>query len=64
MLRSFSKALVAKPGTIVQTDLDRRTWPLKGWDYEFDIVDAQGHKWKVEIDGKTGEPGRIVRDYF
>lgn len=59
-----AKALAAKPGRIVETDLDRRAWPLKGWDYEFDIVDAQGQKWEVEIDAKTGEPGRIVRDYF
>ena len=58
------KALAAKPGTIVETDLDRRLWPLSGWDYEFDIVDAQGAKWEVEIDAKTGEPRRVIRDYF
>lgn len=58
------KALAAKPGTIVETDLDRRLWPLAGWDYEFDIVDAQGQKWEVEIDAKTGEPRRMMRDYF
>jgi len=58
------KALQAKPGTIVETDLDRRMWPLAGWDYEFDIVDAQGLKWEVEVDGKTGESRRVMRDYF
>lgn len=58
------KALAVKQGTIVETDLDRRTWPLSGWDYEFDIVDAQGAKWEVEIDAKTGESRRVMRDYF
>ncbi len=58
------KALAAKAGTIVEADLDRRLWPLEGWDYEFDIVDAQGQKWEVEIDAKTGESRRILRDYF
>ncbi len=58
------KALAAKPGTIVDTDLDQRRWPSAGWDYEFDIVDAQGQKWEVEIDAKTGEPRKVMRDYF
>jgi uncharacterized membrane protein YkoI len=58
------KALAVKAGTIVEADLDRRLWPLAGWDYEFDIVDAQGQKWEVEIDAKTGESRRVLRDYF
>lgn len=58
-----AEALAAKPGRIVETDLDRRAWPLKGWDYEFAIVDTQGHKWEVEIDAKTGVHGRIVWDF-
>jgi uncharacterized membrane protein YkoI len=58
------KALAVKQGTIVETDLDQRRWPMAGWDYEFDIVDAQGAKWEVEIDAKTGESRRVMRDYF
>jgi uncharacterized membrane protein YkoI len=58
------KALQVKAGTIVSTDLDERKWPVAGWDYEFDIIDAQGKKWEVEIDAKTGESRKVSRDYF
>ena len=36
-----SKALAAKPGTIIDADLDDREW-TSGWDYEFEIIDAAG----------------------
>ena len=58
------KALQVKPGKIVEIDLDERKWPVAGWDYEFDIVDAQGLKWEVEIDAITGESRKVNRDYF
>jgi uncharacterized membrane protein YkoI len=58
------KALQVKAGTIVETDLDERKWPVAVCDYEFDIVDAQGQKWEVEIDAQTGESRKVTRDYF
>src|SRR5690606_35850224 len=36
-----SKALAAKPGTIIDIDLDDREW-TSGWDYEFEIIDTAG----------------------
>lgn len=59
-----SRALAAKPGTIVDADLDDRNWPNKGWDYEFEIIDAAGVEWEVDIDAKTGEVRRVSKDWF
>jgi uncharacterized membrane protein YkoI len=58
-----SKALAAKPGTVIDVDLDDREW-TKGWDYEFEIVDAEGVEWEVDIDAKTGEVRRVRKDWF
>lgn len=57
------KALAAKPGSIIDADLDDRAWP-QGWDYEFEIIDADGKEWEVNIDAKTGETRKVSRDWF
>lgn len=58
-----AKALAAKPGVITDADLDDRDFG-KGWDYEFEIVDADGKEWDVYIDAKTGEARKVKRDWF
>jgi uncharacterized membrane protein YkoI len=57
------KALAAKPGTIIEVELDDRSWP-QGWDYEFEIIDANGKEWDVDIDAKTGEVRKVKADWF
>lgn len=57
------KALAAKPGVVTDADLDDRDFG-KGWDYEFEIVDADGKEWEVDIDAKTGAVGKVRRDWF
>lgn len=58
-----AKALAAKPGTIIEVELDDRKWP-QGWDYEFEIIDANGKEWDVDIDAKTGEVRKVKADWF
>ncbi len=58
-----SKALLAKPGVIEDVELENRTFK-KGWDYEFEILDADGTEWEVLIDAKTGKVNNISRDWF
>lgn len=58
-----NKALEAKPGVIEDADLEDRSFG-KGWDYEFEIVDADGYEWEVYIDAKTGEVRKIEKDWF
>ncbi len=57
------KALAAKPGTVIEAELDDRSWP-QGWDYEFEIIDANGKEWDVDIDAKTGEVRKVDADWF
>lgn len=57
------KALAAKPGVVKDADLENRKLS-KGWDYEFEIVDADGAEWEVNVDAKTGKVGGINRDWF
>jgi uncharacterized membrane protein YkoI len=58
-----SKALAAKPGVVKEVELERRK--LKsGWDYEVEIVDANGAEWEVYIDAKTGKVNSVNRDWF
>jgi len=57
------KALAAKPGTVIEVELDDRSWP-RGWDYEFEIIDADGKEWDVDIDAKTGEVRKVKADWF
>jgi uncharacterized membrane protein YkoI len=61
--QATEKALQAKPGTVIEVELDKRTWP-QGWDYEFEIVDSEGKKWDVDIDAKTGEARKVRQDWF
>jgi uncharacterized membrane protein YkoI len=58
-----AKALVAKPGVVTDAELDDRDFS-KGWDYEFEIVDAEAIEWEVNIDAKTGEVHKVQRDWF
>lgn len=58
-----SKALAAKPGVVKEAELENRKFG-KGWDYEFEIVDADGHEWDVNIDAKTGAVSGTSRDWF
>jgi uncharacterized membrane protein YkoI len=61
--QATEKALAAKPGVVVEAELDDRDFG-KGWDYEFEIVDADGREWDVKVDAKTGEVRRVWRDWF
>ena len=58
-----AKALAAKPGVVKEVGLEGRKFS-KGWDYEFEIVDANGQEWEVNIDAKTGAVGSVRRDWF
>jgi len=58
-----AKALAAKPGTVIEVELDDRKWP-QGWDYEFEIIDANGKEWDVDIDAKTSEVRKVKADWF
>lgn len=58
-----AKALAAKPGTVIEVELDDRKWP-QGWDYEFEIIDANGKEWDVDVDAKTGEVRKVKADWF
>lgn len=57
------KALAAKPGIVTDAELDDRDFG-KGWDYEFEIADADGREWDVRVDAKSGEVRRVRRDWF
>lgn len=59
--QAMQKALAAKPGTIVDADIDRK---FRKHYYEVEIVDAQGVEWEVDIDAKTGEVRKIKKDWF
>ncbi|HSI45874.1 MAG TPA: PepSY domain-containing protein [Methylophilus sp.] len=58
-----SKALAAKPGVVKEVELERRKFK-SGWDYEVEIVDANGAEWEVYIDAKTGKVNSVNRDWF
>ncbi|MEO7343548.1 MAG: PepSY domain-containing protein [Methylotenera sp.] len=58
-----AKALAAKAGVVKDAELENRKFG-KGWDYEFEIVDAEGHEWDVYIDAKTGAVSNVKRDWF
>ena len=58
-----AKALAAKPGVVTDAELDDRDLG-KGWDYEFEIHDADGHEWEVYVDAKSGEVRKISREWF
>ena len=58
-----TKALAAKPGAVADVELENRKFG-KGWDYEFEIVDAEGREWEVLVDAKTGVVRDVSRDWF
>lgn len=58
-----AKALAAKPGVVKEVELERRKFK-SGYDYEVEIVDANGAEWEVYIDAKTGKVNSINRDWF
>jgi uncharacterized membrane protein YkoI len=58
-----AKALGAKPGVVTDAELDDRDFG-KGWDYEFEIADADGHEWEVYVDAKSGEVRKVSREWF
>lgn len=58
-----AKALAAKPGVVTDADLDDRDFG-KGWDYEFEIADADGREWEVYVDAKSGEVRKVSREWF
>lgn len=58
-----AKALAAKPGVVKEVELEGRKFS-KGWDYEFEIVDADGQEWEVNIDAKSGAVTSVRRDWF
>lgn len=57
------KAQAAKPGMVKEAELENRKFK-SGWDYEFEIVDADGKEWEVLIDAKTGKVNSVNRDWF
>lgn len=56
------KALAAKPGTVIDIDLDK-DW-RGGYHYEVEILDADMHEWEVHIDAKDGKVAKVERDWF
>lgn len=58
-----TKALAEKPGAVADVDLENRKFG-KGWDYEFEIVDADGREWDVLVDAKTGAVRDVSREWF
>lgn len=58
-----AKALVAKPGTIVDSDLERRFMGNE-YDYEFEIIDAEGKEWEVDINARDGSVRSVRKEWF
>ncbi len=53
------RARAAKPGEVIETDLDRKQGRYV---YEVEILDSMGRVWEVELDAKTGELLEIEQD--
>lgn len=58
-----AKALAAKPGTIVDVDLERR-FMGRNYDYEFEVIDAEGKEWEVNINARDGSVRSVRQDWF
>jgi uncharacterized membrane protein YkoI len=56
------KALAARPGSVIDIDLDR-SW-RGGYHYEVEVLDAELREWEVHIDAKTGKVQSVERDWF
>ena len=54
-------ALKAKAGEVDDVELESRLFGT-AWDYEFEIVDAEGKEWEVTLDAKTGEVRKVKAD--
>jgi uncharacterized membrane protein YkoI len=59
--QAVERAVTAKPGTVLDIDLDRK---FQGYYYEVELIDAAGIEWEVEIDASSGEVRRVKRDWF
>lgn len=57
--QATEKALAAKPGTVSETELERK---MGKYYYEVEVVDAQGVEWEIDLDATTGEVKRVKRD--
>jgi uncharacterized membrane protein YkoI len=55
------KALAVKPGKVKEVELEKRKMS-DGWDYEVEIIDANGQEWDVDIDAKTGTVLKVKLD--
>lgn len=55
-----AKALEAKPGQITGMDFEEKGERLS---YEFDVLDAQGAFWEVEVNARTGELIRVKQEH-
>ena len=58
-----AKALAAKPGTIVDVDLERR-FMGRNYDYEFEVIDGEGKEWEVNINARDGSVRSVRQDWF
>lgn len=58
-----SRAIAARPGTVVDVDLERR-FLGKQYDYEFEVIDTEGEEWEVNIDARDGSVSSMRRDWF
>ena len=58
-----AKALAAKPGTVVDSDLERR-FMGKAYDYEFEIIDGEGNEWEVDINARDGSVRSVRKEWF
>lgn len=58
--QAIERALAAKPGTVVDVDLDHKRGKHY---YEVEIIDAQGIEWEIDVDAKGGEIRRTKRDW-
>lgn len=58
-----AKALAAKPGTIVDVDLERR-FMGRNYDYEFEVIDGEGKEWEVNINARDGAVRSVRQDWF
>ncbi|HEU5283337.1 MAG TPA: PepSY domain-containing protein [Burkholderiales bacterium] len=56
------KALAAKPGSVIDLDLDR-SW-RGGYHYEVEVLDAELREWEVHVDAKTGKGVSAERDWL
>jgi uncharacterized membrane protein YkoI len=58
-----AKALAAKPGTVIEADLERR-FMGKEYDYEFELIDNEGQEWDLHINAHDGSVRSMRRDWF